>query len=399
MLKTENIIIGAGLAGLACAKILHDSKRDYILIEKENEVGGRVKSLLMGDYIFDVGFQVYNTNYRSASKILDLDRLDLKYFKPGAYIYSNNKFNRISDPMRDFSDIKNALLFKDATLLDKIKTLWLKVKLYGDPNRFFDDDDMTTYQYLTNFGFSDNYIKKFFKPFFGGIFLERELETSSNFFKFVFSNLSYGNVSIPLKGMGEIPNQIFKSLNPGSTFLGTEVKNIENKIVSTNSGLNIQSKNIVIANDSQFDIEYNSVNCFYFSTSNDIVGDGYIHLFPGNSIINNIVNLTAISKRYSPEDKNLLSITMIDDLSPDVDIINILKNELSNIYHIDKNKFRYEKSFSIPKAQVTQKKNYFKNRESKDDDFIYAGDYLTNSSIDGAIKSGLDAARQILSGK
>lgn len=397
MLKTENTIIGAGLAGLTCAKVLHDSKREYILIEKENEVGGRVKSLLIGDYIFDVGFQVYNTNYRSARKILDLDSLNLKYFKPGASIYSNNKFNRISDPMRDFSQIKNTLLFEDATFLDKFKTLWLKIKLYGDPNRFFNDEDKSTYQYLIDFGFSKNYIEKFFSPFFGGVFLENKLETSSNFFKFVFSNLSYGDVAIPSAGMGEIPKQIYKSLNAKNVLLGTKIKKIENKIVSTNSGLNIQSKNIIIANDSHSKIKYNSVNCFYFSTPNEIKENGYIHLFPGDSIINNVVNLSAISRRYSPEGTNLLSVTIIDYSIPNQHIINILKNELSNIYHIDNNRFRYEKSFNIPKAQVIQKKNYFKNRKIKDDGFIYAGDYLTNSSIDGAIKSGLDAVQKILS--
>ena len=61
---------------------------------------------------------------------------------------------------------------------------------------------------------SKNFIENFFNPFFGGVFLEKKLNTSAKFFKFVFSQFNNGTVCVPKEGMQKIPNQIYKKLKP-----------------------------------------------------------------------------------------------------------------------------------------------------------------------------------------
>ena len=41
--RVETVIVGAGLSGLACASILEKHKKEYLIVEKSNRVGGRVK--------------------------------------------------------------------------------------------------------------------------------------------------------------------------------------------------------------------------------------------------------------------------------------------------------------------------------------------------------------------
>ena len=40
-MKVETVIIGAGLSGLSCAIQLEKERRDYLLVEKANRIGGR----------------------------------------------------------------------------------------------------------------------------------------------------------------------------------------------------------------------------------------------------------------------------------------------------------------------------------------------------------------------
>jgi hypothetical protein len=47
----------------------------------------------------------------------------------------------------------------------------------------------STISFLKSYGWSDRIIENFFKPFFGGVFLERELHTSSNFFSVCFQTI------------------------------------------------------------------------------------------------------------------------------------------------------------------------------------------------------------------
>ena len=69
--KTDVIIVGAGLAGLTCAIKCKDLGREFLLLEKSQRIGGRIGSIKEDGYIFDLGFQVYNTAYHYTNSIID----------------------------------------------------------------------------------------------------------------------------------------------------------------------------------------------------------------------------------------------------------------------------------------------------------------------------------------
>ena len=52
-MKVETVIVGAGLSGLSCAVQLEKEKKDYLLVEKANRIGGRVGSIYEKDKIYD----------------------------------------------------------------------------------------------------------------------------------------------------------------------------------------------------------------------------------------------------------------------------------------------------------------------------------------------------------
>ena len=236
MKKIDNIIIGAGISGLTIALKLKEAGEEFIILEAEGYVGGSIRSTFENGYIFDHGFQVYNTAYKFGKVILDYEKLKLCNFKPGAKIYQDSKFQTISDPLRDFGKLFETLISPVSNLSDKLKILQLKIKLRNYDLSKDDGLDCTTFDFLNNYGFSKYFIENFFNPFFGGVFLEKKLNTSAKFFKFVFSQFNNGTVCVPKEGMQKIPNQIYKKLEEHSVILNARIISIHDKVLETNQG-------------------------------------------------------------------------------------------------------------------------------------------------------------------
>jgi phytoene dehydrogenase-like protein len=77
-------VIGAGLAGLACAHRLQNAGIPFLILEADHRIGGRLKTDRLDGFILNHGFQVLQTAYPEANRILDYSRLALKPFAPGA---------------------------------------------------------------------------------------------------------------------------------------------------------------------------------------------------------------------------------------------------------------------------------------------------------------------------
>ena len=77
------LIVGAGMAGLACSVTLHRANIPFLLFDRGNEVGGRVRTDEVDGYRLDRGFQVLLTAYPEAQRFLDYEKLELQTLEPG----------------------------------------------------------------------------------------------------------------------------------------------------------------------------------------------------------------------------------------------------------------------------------------------------------------------------
>lgn len=57
------VVIGGGLAGLSAAAALSDGGWRVLVLEKENEVGGRCRTARAGDFLFDTGAQHFHDSF------------------------------------------------------------------------------------------------------------------------------------------------------------------------------------------------------------------------------------------------------------------------------------------------------------------------------------------------
>src|SRR6266540_1504519 len=185
------LIVGAGLAGLTCARMLDRWKIAVTVVEASDGAGGRVRSDHADGYTFDRGFQVLFDAYPAVQRQLDLPALDLRAFDPGAIICLAGRRELLTDP------------------LDKLRALRLALELRGQTiDQLVQGEDQSSYEFLRRRGFSERMIDLFFRPFYGGVLFDRALTTSAKCLKFDFKMLADGRACLPSGGMGAISDQI-----------------------------------------------------------------------------------------------------------------------------------------------------------------------------------------------
>jgi phytoene dehydrogenase-like protein len=192
-MQHDVLVIGAGLAGLTAALELYRAGKKVLILEATDQVGGRVATELVDGYCLDVGFQVLLTAYPETKKYLNYGQLGLQNFGAGAIILHKGKRHLLADPLRHPAHVLSSLLAPVGSLQDKLNIFWLRQRLKNtNLNEVFSRPETSTYEELRKYGFSEKIINTFFRPFLGGVFLERELQTSSRMFSFVYKMFSEG---------------------------------------------------------------------------------------------------------------------------------------------------------------------------------------------------------------
>ncbi len=181
------LIVGGGLAGLCCARELSRQKVPVVVIESEPEIGGRVRTDLVDGFRLDHGFQVLQTAYPEATAQLNYPALQLRPFAPGALIRTQGRFVEMSDPWRRPDKLLSTLFNGVGTFADRLRLAKLRWNVCRKTDAEIQKTpDLSTRRFLLETcGFSPDLVERFFRPWFSGVFLEKELATSSHYFQFL----------------------------------------------------------------------------------------------------------------------------------------------------------------------------------------------------------------------
>ena len=400
-------IIGAGISGLIAAQVLENYGYKPTIIEGSNSVGGRVKSDLVEGYLLDRGFQVLLTSYPAAKKYIDFDALEIQRLLPGATIFKNGKSQTIGDPLRSFSLLFPTLFSSIGTFSDKLKILKLNVLLKKkEIDTIFKEDEKTTLQYLIDVGFSEEMIQTFFKPFFSGIFLEPNLDTSSRMFEFVYKMFGEGLAVVPKAGIQAISNQLKDNLKNTKILLNSEVESVKNKSIILKDGSEIESDFTIIATEaSQLvanlnnqETHWKTCDTLYFETTDRIISRPLIGLISEeNSLINNLFYHTSIQTTTKGKGE-LLSVTIVKNHSlSEKQLIEKITEELKYFCGITNATFikRYQIKKALPKLDNLQYE--ISSTETKLTSSIFlAGDQLLNGSLKAGMIAGERAAMGVI---
>ena len=206
-------IVGAGLAGLAAGITAESLGHSVTIYEASDSPGGRVKSQIINGHIADDGFQIYLDGYPAGLDFLNLQKLDLKRFSPGAVVHNLGDTFTIGDPIRSPKTLPQSAFSKVGNIGDKLKLLKLRQNLSKlSVDDIWQQNDLSATEFLDSYSFSDRFMENFWIPLFSGVTLDPELQGSANTLQFVFKMLSSSHAVVPAKGMVQISNQLAKKV-------------------------------------------------------------------------------------------------------------------------------------------------------------------------------------------
>jgi len=405
------VVVGAGLAGLCCARGLHRAGVPVAVIEAQDAVGGRVRTDLREGFRLDRGFQVLLTAYPEALAVLDYAALDLRPFLPGALVRRGSRFHRVSDPWRRPQDALTTLRAGVGTLGDKLRLARLRGNVRrGTLAELMARPQSSTLERLRRAGFSEAMIDGFFRPFFGGILLDRSLAASSRMFDFVFRMMASGGVALPARGMGAIPEQLAGPLPHGSLRLGTAVDGVTPGGVRLVTGETLAARAVVLAVEGPEAARLlgrpappppRSVVCVYFDAPEPPVGEPVLVLDgDGRGPVNNLCCPSLVAPDYAPAGHALVSATVLDGQALDDPTLEAaIREQLGDWFGAGVAGWRRLAVQRIPHAQPRQEPADLEPAERPvrvERGLYVCGDHRETASIQGAMASGRRAAEALI---
>jgi len=396
-------IIGAGMSGLVAAVYLHQNGFPVTIHDTARHIGGRLETTQKNGWALDRGFQVLLTEYPLTKKYLDYGDLDLIYFKPGAKIFSSGKSYCIGNPLQDLSLAWPTLKYPWATLSDKWKLARLTQGLLAtDLPEIFSRAERTTENYLIEKGFSSPMIQSFFRPFFGGIFLEKKLTTSSRMFEFVLKMFSSGQAAVPANGIQQMANQLARQIPSNSIHLGQKVTNKEPQSISLDDGTKLEASAVLCAHaqpESSLQKWNRCMNIYFSSSDPQVITVPMIGLIADeNSPVTNFHYLNKVPGGPS-SDEQIVSVTLLPPHNNYSQEQGIQEAQQELAKHAGLRDLKLLAVFEIDQALPVHQevKLEASPAEIRDQSGIYyCGDALTAPSLNMAMGTGEKAAQMIM---
>ncbi len=427
-MEKDIVIVGAGLAGMRCAELLQKAGFETLILEAADAPGGRVRTDIVDGFHLDRGFQVLLTAYPETKKALNYRALKLRRFTPGALVWHGGKFHRFVDPWREPVNATRFLFDDIVTFRDKWHIALLRARVgRGDLASLFTRPDQSTHEFLRQFGFSPKMIHRFFAPFFGGVFLESELQTSRRFFEFLFRMFATGAAAVPAEGMGRMPQQLAARLEPGTLELNTRVVRVTRKqqrfAVTTEGGSTIEAKQVVFAvaehalqplladllphtrAQARQPRAWNRTTTIYYAAPISPIAGPILALNgegPDGGPINNLAVMSQVSRRYAPRGEELIAASVVGGAPQGDSAMQSLEGQVRE--HAERwfgaaqvKDWRvvgaYPLEYALPLARTT----HWESSATRLTDNVYlCSDAQETPSLQGALSSGRRAADAIL---
>ena len=422
----DALVVGAGLAGLSCAVRLEALGASVRLLEMEDAPGGRIRTDVLDGFRLDRGFQILLTGYPALEETIDLKALRLKSFSSGALVRHEGKYHHFADPFRGSMAAAISLAF-DGIVSLKDKLLIAKLRGHvkkGTVADLFTRDESTTREHLVAFGFSPQMIERFFEPFFAGVFLERELVTSSRFFEFLFRMFAFSDAAVPENGMEMIPRQLAVRLKAGTLQLSTEVMRLRRErnsfIAELRNGHTVNARTVVLAlPEPQVrellnglsgraklgrDVQWNRTTTFYYSSHRTPIADPILILNgegPKAGPVNNAVVMSQVSPAYAPPGAHLVAASVVGQAPEAQSTMEKLEAEvrehLTKWFGVDVARWEVIGGYPITRALPMCRTAMWEQSAVRLTDGVFVcGDYRELPSTQGALSSGRRAAEAAL---
>lgn len=412
------VVIGAGLAGLNCARTLSQADKSVVVLDAADGVGGRVRTDVVDGVRHDRGFQVLLTGYPELAANVDLDALALRSFSPGVTIRHDGRFTRLADPTR--SPLAAPWALRVASPGDAARLLrWRHHLLSSTGEELATAPQVTTRQLLAAKGFSQRLVTMFFRPFLTGTFFDPEMTTSSRFTELVFRAFFRGRVAVPARGMQALPDQLANDLPGASVLLHTKVTEVDGARVSAVAtgplapASMVSAGTVVVATDAPAAHELLGTRVAIHTIDRAATTFNYLADRPPTEHpdlvlaaddigpVATVAVMTNVAPSYAPPGSHLVSVSMQGvPAGDDHDVDRLVRTQLGGWWGSQVNDWELARTNRILHAQPRMDPDDLASMRRPvqvDDRTWLCGDHRDTASLQGALVSGRRTAEGILS--
>jgi phytoene dehydrogenase-like protein len=402
--RVDVAVVGAGLAGLACARRLAAQDVDVVVLEADDRVGGRVRTDRIDGFRCDRGFQLLNPSYPEARRVLDLPTLRLQPLPAGVVVASGSRRRLLGDPRRtaprDLPAALAGLLATGSTAQKLAFARWAVHCGYADPANLLAEPDEPWGSALDRLGMIGPLRDDVLDPFLAGTLAERDGTTSRRFVELLVRSFVRGRPCVPWEGMQAIPAQLASGLPVGTVHTGVRALEVTAEGVRTEGG-EVRARAVVVATDPGAasrltglpEVAMRGLTTFWHVADSPPTRSGALHVDADRRgpVVNTVVMSTA-ARSYSPDGRALIASTVLGgDGGSQIEAA--VRTQLREVYGADTAGWQLLTVHAIPAALTAMDPPLDPRRPVElPGGLLVAGDHRDTASIQGALVSGRRAA-------
>lgn len=399
----DAVIIGAGMAGLACARDLSRAGRTVRVVEAGDQPGGRMRTDQRDGFLLDRGFQVLNPGYPQVRRRVARGTLGTRAFSPGFALHGGGAPRRFAHPLRDrrvWNDLSSGKL-GGAGDLARFGLYSARVGV-GGAHRIKSGPDVPARLALRQGGCSEDFIDSVLRPFFAGVFLETDLNTSSRVLDLVWYSMLHGSAVLPANGIGAVAKLMAAQLAPGTISYESAARELTEDGVVLADGRELAARRVIVATDPGAarelvpdlpEVAVNGVTTYYHAAPRPPIKEALL-IVDAESIVLNTVVLSNVQPGLAPRGYALISTSV-----PDTRLIgeSEVRARLADLYGVDTSSWESLAAYRVPQALPSMTSPWPLTRDTRIGPRLQVcGDYRATGSVQGALASGARAAREAL---
>lgn len=400
-MDADVVVVGAGLAGLACARRLAAAGREVVVVESADRVGGRVTTDVVDGFRCDRGFQLLNPAYPEVPRVVDVDVLDLRPFAAGVVAASGGRRYRLADPRRQPGAAWSSLTAPLGGPVEKVAFVrWALRCARRDVATMLGSDDRTLAEDLDAAGVAGRLRRGVVDPFLAGVLADDSGASSAHFAALLVRAFVRGTPSLPARGMQALPDQLASGLPAGTVRLGCAASSATATTVATDNGV-LTARAVVVATDPStaarlLDLPVptmRGLTTFWHVADEPPTDLPWLHLDADRR--GPLVNSAVVSNAapgYAPPGRHLVASTVLGARG-DTDTEQAVRAQLRLVYGADPRPWELLAVHEVPEALPAVPPPLEHRRPVRLGDGLFvAGDHRDTASIQGALVSGRRAA-------